>query len=67
MRSRRSTLSQLHGIFAGKIRNWRELNGADSEIVALARAAGSGTASLFGARVLGEDVYGESDPAIADQ
>jgi phosphate transport system substrate-binding protein len=53
-------LAQLHGIFAGKIRNWRELQGADSEIVAFARAAGSGTASLFGARVLGEDAYGDS-------
>lgn len=53
-------LAQLHGIFTGKIRNWRELQGVDGEIVTFARAAGSGTASLFGARVLGEEVYGGS-------
>ena len=48
------TLGQLQAIFAGKIRNWRDLHGGDGEIRMLARASGSGTASLFGDRVLGE-------------
>ena len=51
---------QLRNIFAGKIRNWRELEGGEAEILAFARAAGSGTASLFGERVLGEQPYGAS-------
>jgi phosphate transport system substrate-binding protein len=51
-------LAQVQGIFSGRIRNWRDVGGADSEIAALARAAGSGTAALFGARVLGSDPYG---------
>ena len=50
-------LGQLRNIFAGKIRNWRELEGGDAEILAFARAAGSGTASLFDDRVLGEETY----------
>jgi phosphate transport system substrate-binding protein len=45
-------VEQIRDIFAGKIRNWRELQGAETEIVPLARAAGSGTAYLFGERVL---------------
>jgi phosphate transport system substrate-binding protein len=52
--------AQLHDIFTGKIGNWRELGGADGEIVLYARAAGSGTAALFGDRVLGGAPY---DPA----
>jgi len=47
-------LGQLQGIFAGAIRNWRELDGGTAEIHILpfARAAGSGTGSLFSDRVL---------------
>ena len=51
-------LGQLQAIFAGQIRNWRDLRGDDLrddlEIRMFARASGSGTASLFGDRVLGE-------------
>jgi phosphate transport system substrate-binding protein len=53
-------IDQLRDIFAGKIRNWRELEGFDGEIMPFARAAGSGTASLFGERALGEEEYGPS-------
>ena len=52
------TLDQLQGIFAGKIRNWRELGGTDAEILPFARAAGSGTASMFDDRVLHGGPYG---------
>ncbi len=55
------TIDQLREIFTGKIRNWRELEGFDGEILPFARAAGSGTASLFGERALGEEEYG---PAV---
>jgi phosphate transport system substrate-binding protein len=53
-------LGQLQDIFAGKIRNWRELKGAEVEIRPFARAAGPGTASLFGERVLGEELSAAS-------
>jgi phosphate transport system substrate-binding protein len=53
-------LGQLRDIFAGKIRSWRELEGGDADILAFARAAGSGTASLFDDRVLGEESYAAS-------
>ena len=53
-------LGQLRNIFTGKIRTWRELEGGDAEISAFARAAGSGTASLFDDRVLGEETYAAS-------
>jgi phosphate transport system substrate-binding protein len=54
-------IDQLREIFTGKIRSWRELEGFDGEILPFARAAGSGTASLFGERALGEEEYG---PAV---
>jgi phosphate transport system substrate-binding protein len=50
-------LDQLHDIFSGKIRNWNELAAQEEEILPLARAAGSGTASLFGERVLRDEGY----------
>jgi len=53
-------LAQIRDIFAGKIRNWRELQGTDTEIVPLARAAGSGTAYLFGERVLSAESFAAS-------
>jgi phosphate transport system substrate-binding protein len=53
-------LDQLQAIFTGRIRNWQELGGDDAEITAFARAAGSGTASLFGDRVLKGAPYASS-------
>src|SRR5262249_32477300 len=53
-------LGQLQAIFAGKIRNWRELEAGDAEVLAFARADGSGTASLFGDRVLRDEAYAAS-------
>jgi phosphate transport system substrate-binding protein len=53
-------VEQIRDIFAGKIRNWRELQGAETEIVAVARAAGSGTAYLFGERVLPAEAFAAS-------
>lgn len=53
-------LGQLKSIFAGNIRNWQELGGGEADIAGFARAAGSGTASLFGDRVLGDAPYAAS-------
>jgi phosphate transport system substrate-binding protein len=47
-------LLQLKAIYTGKIRSWRDLGGApEGEILTIARASDSGTASLFAERVLG--------------
>jgi phosphate transport system substrate-binding protein len=54
------SLDQLHDIFTGKIRSWSALQGRDVEIIPFARAAGSGTASLFGERVLRDAGYAPS-------
>lgn len=53
-------LVQLRDIFAGRMRNWRELGGGEEDILVLARTEGSGTASLFSERVLHDDAYGPS-------
>ena len=53
-------VEQIRDIFAGKIRNWSELHGAETEIVPFARAAGSGTAYLFGEHVLSADSFAAS-------
>lgn len=41
------TREQLTDIYIGKIRNWRELGGADEAIVVIGREAGSGTRMVF--------------------
>ncbi len=53
-------IGQVRDIFTGKVRNWRELGGADIEIAPFARGGGSGTAAMFGERVLGEEAYAPS-------
>ncbi len=47
------TLEQLTGIFSGKIKNWKELGGADSPIDVYVREPESGTAEFFREHVLG--------------
>lgn len=37
------TREQLEGIFTGKIKNWKEVGGADMKIVAYSRETSSGT------------------------
>ena len=41
------TIAQIADIYTGKITNWSELGGSDSEIVLIGREAGSGTRSGF--------------------
>jgi phosphate transport system substrate-binding protein len=54
------SLTQLRDIFTGRLRNWSDLGADQGEVLPFARAAGSGTAFMFGERVLGEDVYAAS-------
>ncbi|MEI8207093.1 MAG: phosphate ABC transporter substrate-binding protein [Kiritimatiellales bacterium] len=58
------TLEQICGIFNGKIRNWKELGGADHEITVVSREAGSGTRSSFEKIV--KDVSLTKDAIIQD-
>ncbi|MCS6971789.1 MAG: phosphate ABC transporter substrate-binding protein [Turneriella sp.] len=48
----RLTLAQLSDIYAGKITNWKELGGADMEILAISRENNSGTHVYFKEHVL---------------
>jgi phosphate transport system substrate-binding protein len=57
-------LDQLKAVFAGRIRNWRDLGGKDEEIILFVRASGSGTASLFEERVLGGEAYASAVTAL---
>ena len=49
------TKEQLADIYTGKIRNWKEVGGADQNIVVVGREAGSGTRDGF------EDILGVKD------
>ena len=46
------TREQLEGIFTGKIKNWKEVGGADMKIVAYSRETSSGTYEFFKESVL---------------
>jgi len=49
------TLEQLGQVFRGEITNWKDLGGADKEIVLLSRDSSSGTYEFFKEAVVGED------------
>ena len=48
----RLSISQLSDIYAGKITNWKELGGADAEILVISRDSNSGTHVFFKEEVL---------------
>ncbi len=71
---KRLTLRQLADLFTGKVRNWRELGGADQAVVLLSREVNSGTHVYFKEHVLGaanefapEALLLPSSQAIADE
>jgi phosphate transport system substrate-binding protein len=47
------TKDQLKKIYAGTIKNWKELNGPDMDIYAIAREDGSGTRDTFNELIMG--------------
>ncbi|HEX2982633.1 MAG TPA: phosphate ABC transporter substrate-binding protein [Ignavibacteriales bacterium] len=49
------TIEQVRNIFSGKIKNWKELGGADAEIILYGRENSSGTYEFFKDHVLGRD------------
>jgi phosphate transport system substrate-binding protein len=54
------SLSQLRDIFAGRLRSWGDFGAPQGDIIPFARAAGSGTALMFGERILAEEPYAAS-------
>lgn len=48
------TLDQLKKIYIGKIKNWKEVGGADMTIVAVSRDSSSGTFEVWNHKVLGK-------------
>jgi len=51
------TREQLEGIFTGKIKNWKEVGGADLKIIPYARETSSGTYEFFKESVLKNKNY----------
>lgn len=51
------TREQIEGIFTGKIKNWKEVGGADLTIVAYSRETSSGTYEFFKEHVLNRKNY----------
>ncbi len=49
------TLAQVHDIYVGKIRNWKELGGPDLPIVVISRDTNSGTYESFETLVMKRD------------
>ena len=48
------TTEQVKKIYAGEIKNWKELGGPDTEIYAIAREQGSGTRDTFNEDIMGD-------------
>lgn len=49
------TMEQVRDIFDGKIKNWKEVGGADAELRPVTREEGSGTRGAFQELVMGEE------------
>jgi phosphate transport system substrate-binding protein len=52
------SLAQIRDIYAGKVRNWKELGGSDAPITVVSRESGSGTRSSF------ETILGKFDLSL---
>lgn len=48
------TAEQVKRIYAGEIKNWKELGGPDEEIIVIARESGSGTRDTFNEDIMGD-------------
>jgi phosphate transport system substrate-binding protein len=54
------TREQIEGIYTGKIKNWKEVGGADMAIVAYSRESSSGTYEFFKEHVMNKKNFGTS-------
>lgn len=55
------TKQQIKDIFSGKVKNWKEVGGADKEILVIHRPASSGTRASFTEKILDGDKSLEND------
>lgn len=55
------TKQQIQDVFSGKVKNWKEVGGADKEIFLIHRPSSSGTRATFFKTVLGGDKNLEND------
>lgn len=55
------TKQQIQDVFSGKVKNWKEVGGADKEIFLIHRPSSSGTRATFVKTVLGGDKNLEND------
>ena len=55
------TKQQIQDVFSGKVKNWKEVGGADKEIFLVHRPSSSGTRATFVKTVLGGDKNLEND------
>ncbi len=64
---RELTMEQARGIFAGRIRNWRQVGGPNRRITPITREEGSGTRASFEKKVMAagmpKDENGKMNPA----
>lgn len=47
------TIAQIRDIFSGKVKNWKEVGGADQQITIINRPASSGTRAVFVKNIMG--------------
>ncbi len=53
------TIAQIRDLYAGRIRNWKDLGGPDKPVVAISRDTNSGTYETFEALVMNKEKIGE--------
>lgn len=58
------TKAQILGIFKGDIKNWKEVGGADKEIIVISREEGSGTRSAFEELMKLQETQGDSKVSL---
>ncbi len=55
------SIDQLRAIYMGEITNWKDLGGADAEIVVVSRDTSSGTYDCWKSKVMGKNAEGHSN------
>ena len=60
------TAKQIRDIFAGRVSNWKEVGGADQQIVVINRPRTSGTRAVFNATIMGTSKISEGSGLTED-